>query len=700
MGFGVGNELRLEISMEMTASREVKALSRLVEEKVLRLENSSQETLWNNLVPKKIIIFELRALKGRLPAREKIDLDSVLCPSCDNIVEFCVHGLVLCNFAMSVWEKIFNWWRLGNVNAFSVVKAAMNDGMNSIVYIVYHDVLGTFILLPFFLVHIFRFFILGILGLSLFQVLIYAGIYYSSPTMASAISNLGPANTFLLAVIFRMEKIELKSSSSQAKLLGTIIAITGATVFTFYQDPNLFQTDSSNQLLSSQPSNWVFGALILVICGILGSLWSVLQTKTARDYPDQQTIVFFFCLFGTIQSIAISPFLEGNPSAWVMPPGIGMIAVLFGAVYSTIIRNTTITWCLEKKGPVYVAMFSPLSIVIAVIMGVTFLGDSLHLGSATGATIVAAGFYTVMWGQAKEKNKLPLVIEEDLQVSDDLGSSNPNTPLLSSSTQYANRGDGKSRFNRLGKMEFPKFHEDDVKGWMFRIKQFFSIDATHSEAVTWAEYEEAMLKRFGDANEDPMTELKNLRYKTTIKQYQSDFKALLNQVNITEAQAISMYIAGLPTTIEMNVRMFKPRSLEDAFSLSSLQETTLALVKQMYNPIISTPRTTTSTFVNRNVSYPTKNTSTLALPAPISQTITKSNPVFGGRPRKMLSQKEYDEKRLKNQCFYCDQKYTPGHKCEEQMFTIEISEEEEELFEDCLEEENSLMTEYVLPEEV
>ncbi|GKB80299.1 ty3-gypsy retrotransposon protein, partial [Tanacetum coccineum] len=159
---------------------------------------------------------------------------------------------------------------------------------------------------------------------------------------------------------------------------------------------------------------------------------------------------------------------------------------------------------------------------------------------------------------------------------------------------------------------------------------------THGEAVTWAEYEEV------DVNEDPMAELKNL----------------------------------------------------------SMQETTLALVKQRYNPILSTPRTTTSTFVNRNVPYPAKNTSTLALPAPISQTVTKSNHVFGGRPRKMLSQKEYDEKRSKNQCFYCDQKYTPGHKCEGQMFTIEIREEEEEVFDDCLEEVSSVMTGYVLPEEV
>ncbi|GJR23773.1 putative mitochondrial protein [Tanacetum coccineum] len=117
----------------------------------------------------------------------------------------------------------------------------------------------------------------------------------------------------------------------------------------------------------------------------------------------------------------------------------------------------------------------------------------------------------------------------------------------------------------------------------------------------------------------------------------------------------------------MNVRMFKPRSLEDAFSLSSLQETTLALVKQRYTLILSTPRNTTSIFVNKNATYPAKNTSTLALPAPISQTVTKNNAVFGSRPRKMLSQKEG---------------------------------EEEEIFKDCLEEESNALTEYVLPKEV
>ncbi|GKD24371.1 RNA-directed DNA polymerase, eukaryota, reverse transcriptase zinc-binding domain protein [Tanacetum coccineum] len=99
--------------------------SRVVEDKILWVENGALATLWNSWVPKKVNIFIWRALKGRLPVREElgrrgIDLDSLLCPCCNNAVESCNHSLILCNFAMSVWEKVFNWWRVGNVSVFSI----------------------------------------------------------------------------------------------------------------------------------------------------------------------------------------------------------------------------------------------------------------------------------------------------------------------------------------------------------------------------------------------------------------------------------------------------------------------------------------------------------------------------------------------------------------------------------------------------
>ncbi|GJS97287.1 retrovirus-related pol polyprotein from transposon TNT 1-94 [Tanacetum coccineum] len=103
----------------------VKELTKLVEEKILDVNNEGDSTIWNKWVPKKVNIFVWRALKGRLPVREEldkrgIDLDTLLCPSCGDVVESCSHCLVMCNFAMSVWEKIFSWWNIGNVNAFSI----------------------------------------------------------------------------------------------------------------------------------------------------------------------------------------------------------------------------------------------------------------------------------------------------------------------------------------------------------------------------------------------------------------------------------------------------------------------------------------------------------------------------------------------------------------------------------------------------
>ncbi|GJT05969.1 gypsy/ty3 retroelement polyprotein [Tanacetum coccineum] len=180
--------------------------------------------------------------------------------------------------------------------------------------------------------------------------------------------------------------------------------------------------------------------------------------------------------------------------------------------------------------------------------------------------------------------------------------------------QYNNNGEGTSRVSRISKLEFLKFYGDDVQGWMFQVKQFFSIDnvsegdkvrmvsihmydttltwhlqfiKSHGETVNW--YEEAVLKRFGSINEDPMAELKNLRYGSSIKDYQSNFERLLNLVVISEHQSISMFIAGLPAAIELNVRMFRPRTLSDAFSLASLQEATLVVINKKNNPLFGTP---------------------------------------------------------------------------------------------------------------
>ncbi|CAK9149161.1 unnamed protein product [Ilex paraguariensis] len=48
-------------------------------------------------------------------------------------------------------------------------------------------------------------------------------------------------------------------------------------------------------------------------------------------------------------------------------------------------------------------MSKPLAVFIAAVMGITFLGDALYIGSVIGAAIIAVGFYAVTWGKAREE---------------------------------------------------------------------------------------------------------------------------------------------------------------------------------------------------------------------------------------------------------------------------------------------------------
>ncbi|GLT85036.1 hypothetical protein SLE2022_032380 [Rubroshorea leprosula] len=60
---------------------------------------------------------------------------------------------------------------------------------------------------------------------------------YTSATLASATVNAVTAITFVLALIFRLEKVDVKKLHSVAKVIGTVITGMGAMVMTLYTGP-------------------------------------------------------------------------------------------------------------------------------------------------------------------------------------------------------------------------------------------------------------------------------------------------------------------------------------------------------------------------------------------------------------------------------------------------------------------------------
>ncbi|OMP10661.1 Drug/metabolite transporter [Corchorus olitorius] len=105
---------------------------------------------------------------------------------------------------------------LSNVVVNILFKAASSKGLSYNIFIAYGYVLAALVLLPlafFFngktmvpplkLPFISRLCFLGLIGYS-GLVCAFKGVEYASPTLASAISNLTPAFTFILAVLFRL----------------------------------------------------------------------------------------------------------------------------------------------------------------------------------------------------------------------------------------------------------------------------------------------------------------------------------------------------------------------------------------------------------------------------------------------------------------------------------------------------------------
>ncbi|RRT56858.1 hypothetical protein B296_00024146 [Ensete ventricosum] len=63
------------------------------------------------------------------------------------------------------------------------------------------------------------------------------------------------------------------------------------------------------------------------------------------------------------------------------------------------------SWCLQRRGPLYVSMFSPLLLVVVAVLGWAILDEKLYVGSVAGSVVIVGGLYLVLWGKGRETKK-------------------------------------------------------------------------------------------------------------------------------------------------------------------------------------------------------------------------------------------------------------------------------------------------------
>ncbi|KAL8133529.1 WAT1-related protein At5g07050-like [Apium graveolens] len=304
-----------------------------------------------------------------------------------------------------------------------ITKVSLNRGMSHYVLVVYRHAFATAVIAPFAILlerkirpkitfSIFmQIFVLGLLGPVIDQNFYYMGLKFTSPTFSCAMSNMLPAMTFVMAVLCRMEILDMKKIRCQAKVVGTAVTVAGAMLMTLYKGNvvNMFwskyihpSTYEPTTTAVDADKNWVTGSILLIIATFAWASFFILQNVTMRRYTAPMSLTCLVCFMGTLQSIVVTLVMEHKPDAWAIGFDMNLLAAAYAGIISSSVAYYVQGLVMEKRGPVFVTAFSPLMMIIVAIMGSFILAEKIYLGGILGAILIVMGLYSVLWGKYKE----------------------------------------------------------------------------------------------------------------------------------------------------------------------------------------------------------------------------------------------------------------------------------------------------------
>ncbi|KAF0905306.1 hypothetical protein E2562_003904 [Oryza meyeriana var. granulata] len=321
-------------------------------------------------------------------------------------------------------------------------KVALDHGMNPLVFLFYRHTTAALVLIPAAFILERRkakpvtlkiagkMFIHALYGVTACGDLFNLGLNYASATSSSALYNVQPVVTFILAVVFGMESMKLKKFHGNVKAAGILFCIAGVTVLAFYEGPmyksfnhhHLFQQGSSSSSGDTHSKKqWVFGIFLMTLSNILAGLWTVLQGPLIEDTSKLMNTTLQICC-ASVQAFIVAVAAERDISKWKLGWNVELGAVIYSGVVVTALSYYMQMWTIAKRGPVFLAMSMPLTFIFTIIMSSFILGDAVSLGSIFAGILLIGGLYNVLWGKNIEEkddmNKICSGKAADLELHD------------------------------------------------------------------------------------------------------------------------------------------------------------------------------------------------------------------------------------------------------------------------------------------
>ncbi|XP_008813248.1 WAT1-related protein At4g08300-like [Phoenix dactylifera] len=309
--------------------------------------------------------------------------------------------------------------QLGYTILYFITEASFKRGLNPHVYITYRHLVGGLVMWPFayFLERKLRpkltwalfleICVLSLLGVSLTLNMYFASLRYTSPTFVSSMVNTIASMTFVIAILLRLEHLDVKSPPGMAKIVGTIVSLAGVTTMTLYKGPAV--RNFTRALIHIQGNttheNWFKGSILTVASCITWSVWYIMQAMTLKRYPAQLSLTTWMNFIGGIQSAVFTVSVEHKPTAWMIGYDIDLWSILYSGVVCSGLIIFIQLWCTEEKGPVFVTMFNPLSTIMVALLAYFVFGERLYTGSIIGGLIVIIGLYLMLWSKERDQEE-------------------------------------------------------------------------------------------------------------------------------------------------------------------------------------------------------------------------------------------------------------------------------------------------------
>ncbi|KAM5554117.1 hypothetical protein ABKV19_026048 [Rosa sericea] len=252
------------------------------------------------------------------------------------------------------------------------------------------------------------------------------------------------------------------------------------------------------------------------------------------------------------------------------------------------------------------------------------------------------------------------------------------------------------------KLEFSVFHGGDPVEWLNKAEKYFEFYqipeerklaiATmhltekasdrwfmfkHEFPQSWLGLADLLMREFSSHNVgDYQATLARMSQTSTVEQYMDQFTRLSRRAPGFSPQVLlSCFIGGLKDSIKADVKAQKPRSLYEACELAKIYEQRELSLKQQSR----------LNYPNR-IAQHRPNNAPFRAPQVVQVPQTRppaAPPLAGGANlggNRRLTQAEYQERRARNQCFFCDEIFRPGHNCRRgQLMIIEVVQEEIEV---------------------